>query len=177
MDYTDRELEEQKLDEWDAGVYPDEEKAKAKAKEFSFETEGFYKELLLALSEAAAYVMANGRRKKAEIEDETDAMKFHHQEFGRHMARFNQLAAKVFVRPVKDADTFFYDFVADTTLYNHTITKGKNKGAVEERTVSSARIEGYRKIIKKYRKLGTAISAQDIEMEFRKTPAYAELKH
>ena len=198
MEYTDkkleesedRKLEEEKLDEWDAGVYPDEEKAKAaakaeaeakaaakpaKAKGFSFEVAGYYKELRSALSEAAAYVMANGRRKKAELEDDTSTMNFHYKRFMLHMGRLDQLAAKCFV-PSIDHESFFYNFVADTRLYRHKIAKGKNKGKIEERTISSARIDGYRKIIKKYEALNTAVSIREIEAEFQNTPIYAKLK-
>ena len=160
----DRILEEQKLDEWDAGVHPDEEK--------QFQIEALYNALSAALDEAAEYVKADGHRKNAEIDDPTGAMDFHRRKFMEKMAEFNSIAEKLFVRRTRDLDTFFHYFVANTGHYGYVITRGKNKGNVEERTISSARIAGYRKTIAANKACHNPLSAQAIENEFRKTDIY-----
>lgn len=140
-----------------------------------FIVEAFYDALENVLKEAAAYVMANGHRKQAEIEDETPAMIYHRETCLEAIKRFNRYAGKVFVKGINDPEVFFFDFIANTKVYKHKITKGPRANQIEERTVSSARIEGYRKVIKAQRKLGEAISAQDIERQFRETKAYTEI--
>ena len=140
-----------------------------------YEIEALYNALEAALKEAAAYVCANGHRKKAELNDNTEAMEYHRKQFYAHIERFNGLVKKLPIRKVDNPDVLFVDFVANTNIYKHKLTSGKRKGQLEERTVSSARILGYRKIIKKNRKNGVPMSVQDIEQKFRETTAYAEI--
>lgn len=140
-----------------------------------YEVEALYNALEAALKEAAAYVCANGHKKKAELDEDTESMYYHRDQFNAHIKRFNNLAEKLFIRKVSNPDVLFVDFVANTNIYKHKLTRGEHKGQLEERTISSGRINGYRKIIKENRKSGTPMSVQDIERKFRATKAYAEI--
>ena len=144
--------------------------------EFNFEVKALYDVLEAALDEAAKYVMANGARKHAEIEDITSTMEYHRREAIRKINKFSEIAQDLQILQIKKPEIFFDNFIADTRLYNHKITRGPRKGQTEERTVSSCRIDGYRRIIAKARKEQKAMSAQDIEKEFETTKAYVEIK-
>jgi hypothetical protein len=137
--------------------------------------EAYYDNIEKLLKEAAAYVKGNGKRKKAEIDKITPSMKYHKDEYDRLVKKVNRIATDLIVCRIQNPEVLFYDYIANTDTYKHKITKGDKKGDFDKRTISSARIKGYRRIIKACREDLVPIPMQTMEKMFRETKEYREI--